>query len=180
MADESTDTSNNEVVICIRCVSKHFKVHEEFMGLYFVELMKAHTLIAVIKDVLQRLNLSLPKLRGQCYDGAATMAEYKSAVAQQLLREEPKVLYTHCYRHALNLACVNTIKQIKLLKGALDTTYELVKLIKHFPQREACFARLKADLAPSTPGTKHTWSTSTMSYPLESQIGSPSKYLRQL
>ena len=152
MADETTDTSNHEqVVICIRWVSKNFEVHEEFMGLYnyiyififFVKLIKADSLIAVIKDVLQRLNLSLAKLRGQCYDGAATMAEYKSGVAQQLVQEKRKVLYTHCYGHALNLAWADTIKQIKLLKDALDTTYGLFKLIKYSPQREACFARLK-------------------------------------
>ena len=155
MADETTDTSNHEqVVICLHWVSNDFEVHKEFMGLYFVELIKADTLTAVIKDVLQRLNLSLSKLRGQCYDGAATMAGYKSGVAQQLLQEETKVLYTHCYGHALNLACADTIKQVKLLKDALDTAYELVKLIKYSPQREACFARLKADLAPITPGVR--------------------------
>ena len=40
------------------------------------------------------------------------------------------------------------------MKDALDTAYELVKLIKYSPQREACFARLKADLAPITPGVR--------------------------
>ena len=91
MADETTDTSNHEqVVICLRWVSNDFEVHEVFMGLYFVESIKADTLTAVIKDVLQRLNLSLSKLRGQYYDGAATMAGYKSGIAHSCYRKSQK------------------------------------------------------------------------------------------
>ena len=84
------------------------------------------------------------------------MAGYKSGVtvAQQLLQEEPNAHYTHCYGHALNLTCTDTIKKVNLLKDALDIAYELVKLIKYSPQTEACFAHLKADLAPSTSGVR--------------------------
>ena len=56
MADETTDMSNREqVVLCIRWVT--VEVHEDFIGLYVVEAIDAKTLILVIKDVLQRLNL---------------------------------------------------------------------------------------------------------------------------
>ncbi len=118
---------------------------------------------SLIKDILQRFNLSPSKIRGQCYDGTATMAGFKSGVATRLLQEEPKALYTHCYGHAQNLACGDMIKQIKLLKGTLDTTYDLIKLIKYSPQIEVHFACLKAELAPGTPGVR------TLSYPLDSQ-----------
>ena len=58
MADETTDMSNREqVVLCIRWVTENFEVHEDFIGLYVVEAIDAKTLILVIKDVLQRLNL---------------------------------------------------------------------------------------------------------------------------
>lgn len=43
--------------------------------------------MAVIKDVLLRLNLTLTKVRGQCYDGAANMAGPRSGVAKQLRNE---------------------------------------------------------------------------------------------
>ena len=62
MADETTDMSNREqVVLCIRWVTENFEVREEFIGLYVVEAKNAKTRILVIKDVLQRLNLSLKK-----------------------------------------------------------------------------------------------------------------------
>ena len=65
MADETTDAANHEqVVICIRWVNDDFEVHEEFIGLYKVDSIDAVTLVKVIKDVLQRLNLSLNKMKG--------------------------------------------------------------------------------------------------------------------
>ena len=79
-------------------------------------------------------------LRETSYDGAATMAGLKSGV-KQLLDEEPRAIYTHCYGHALNLACGDAVKNCKLMKDALKTTREITKLIKKSPRRDACFER---------------------------------------
>ena len=48
----------------------------------------------------------LIKIRGQCYDGAAAMVGTRSGVAELVLTEEARAIYTHCYGHELNLACV--------------------------------------------------------------------------
>ena len=41
--------------------------HEEFIGLYQVESTRATVLVGVVHDVLQRMILSITKIRGQCY-----------------------------------------------------------------------------------------------------------------
>ena len=41
-------------------------------------------LIAVIHDVLQRLNISVSKLRGQCYDGGSAMSRSRGGGATKL------------------------------------------------------------------------------------------------
>ena len=134
MADETTDISNREqVVICLRWVDNSLDVHEEFVGLHMVDSIDASTLVAVTKDALLRFNLSLKRVRGQCYDGAASMAGAKTGVATQLMAEEPKAVYTHCYGHALNLACGDTVKRCKLMRDTLDVTYEITKLVKKSP-----------------------------------------------
>ena len=108
MMDETTDVSNCEqVVVYLQWVSEDFEVNEEFMGLYSI---KAEILFSAIKDILLRFN-ALSNIRRQCYDAASAMAGYKSGVATRLLQEQPKALYSHCYGHALNLACGDTIKQ---------------------------------------------------------------------
>ena len=96
--------------------------------MYHVDAIDTATLFSVIKDVLTRMNIPLNKVRGQCYDGASSMSGAKSGVAKRLLEEEPRAIFTHCYGHALNLACSDTIKQSKIMKDALDYSYEICKL----------------------------------------------------
>ena len=86
MADECTDVSNKEqLAICLRHVDDYLVAHEEFIGFYHIPNIFSDTIVSVIKDVQLRMNLSLFKCRGQCYDGAGTMAGCRNGVAAQLL-----------------------------------------------------------------------------------------------
>ena len=156
MADEATDSSNKEqVTLTIRWVTVEFDVHEKFLGLYQVDSMDAATLTSVIKDTFIRMNLSISRLRGQCYNGASTMSGAKSGIAKQICDLEPRAVFTHCYGHSLNLAASDSIKNSKLMKNALGTTHEITKLIKYSPRRDAIFLRLKDTLpSSSAPGIR--------------------------
>ena len=56
MIDETTDSSNSEqLVIVIRWVNDDLSIHEEFIGLYKTDSIKAKSLVAIIKDTLLRL-----------------------------------------------------------------------------------------------------------------------------
>lgn len=66
------------------------------------------------------------------------MSGLHSGVAKRILDEEPRAVFTQCYGHALNLAASDTtVKNCKVLKSALETTHEIVKLVKFSPRREA-------------------------------------------
>lgn len=144
MMDETTDAANKEqVTIVFRLVTNDFEVHEEFLGLYEVSSIDASTLVKVMKDCLCRMNIPISRIRGQCYDGASTMRGAKSGVAKIIKDEEPRALYTHCYGHSINLAVNDAIKQLRPIKGALETAYEITKLIKYSPRREGIFEQLK-------------------------------------
>ena len=153
MADEVTDSSNKEqVVICFRTVDEHFEAHEEFVGLYQVDSIVSSSIVEVLKDAILRLNLAMSSCRGQCYDGAANMAGIRNGVAVQMCAEEPRATYTHCYGHALNLAASDTVKKNKILRDVLDTVFEITKLLKFSPKRDALFTKLKQEITPGTPG----------------------------
>lgn len=153
MADEVTDASNKEqVIVCFRTVDETFEPHEHFVGIHAVECIKADILVGVLKDTMLRMNLRMSDCRGQCYDGAANMCGSKSGVAIQLRSEEPRATFIHCYGHALNLAAGETVKKNRVLRDTLDTTFEISKLIKFSPRRDAIFERLKAEISPGTPG----------------------------
>ena len=89
------------------------------------------------------MNLSMFKLRGQCYDVASTMRGARSGVTKRILDEEPRAVYTHCYGHSINLAASDAVKQTKVMRDALDMTHEITKLIKYSPRQEAIFRDLK-------------------------------------
>ena len=146
--DETTDSSNMEqVTLVIRHVTEELQVHEEFLGLYAVDSTDATTLVSVVKDaIMVRMNLPMSKLRGQCYDGASVMSGIRSGVAKQIADIEPRAIFTHCYGHALNLAVADTVKQSKVMRNALETTYEIIKLIKYSPKREAILKKIKTNL----------------------------------
>ena len=78
------------------------------------------------------------------------MAGAKSGVSTIYPTEEPRALYTHCYAHSLNLACADTMKQ----RDAVDTTFELTKLVKKSPKRDARLQQLKAEAAIELPGIR--------------------------
>ena len=140
MADKVTDSSKREqLIICLRWINYHLAAHEEFIGLYSVDKIDAATLVHIIKDTLIHLNLKLEDCRGQCYDGAANMCGIRSGVATQLSAKEPRALFTHYYGHSLGLAACDSIKNSKIVKNALDVTYEVCKLLKYSPCRASLF-----------------------------------------
>ena len=132
-------------------MDENFEVQEEFVGLFEVASTGAEIIYAAITDVFLRLNLAISKVRGQCYDGAATMSGSKSGVVTRMCAAEPRAVFTHCYGHSLNLACGDAIKHCKLMRDALDTSYKIIKLIKKSSAREAIFKKLKAEMDTDSP-----------------------------
>ena len=153
MADETTDCSNKEqVVLVFRWVGEELEPHEDFIGLHLTDSITATALVAIIKDVIIRMNIKLKHCHGQCYDGASTMSGRKKGVAKIIATKEPRAIYTHCYGYSLNLAVGDTIRQNDLMKSSLDVMAEISKLIKKSPKRDALFQKLKTELTPDTPG----------------------------
>ncbi len=138
----------------VRWVDDDLQSNEEFLGLYQLPNIEASTLISMVKDCLIRFNLSIAKIRGQCYDGASNMSGKRTGVAKKISDEEPRALFMHCYGHSLSLAAADTIKKCRLLKSVLETSYEIIKLVKFSPRREALLDRIKSRFPDSSPGIR--------------------------
>ena len=114
MADEYTDQSNREqLAICIRWLNEE-REPQDVIGLYKIDDISNRTIMAVTKDTLIPMNLSISKCCVQCYNGASNMRGSKAGVAKKLLNDEPRALFIHCYGHALNLAAGDSIKKCKV------------------------------------------------------------------
>ena len=153
MVGECVDISNNEqLAVCFRYVDPTLAVHEEFMGLYQCPDITANTLVTILQDILLRFNLDISRCRGQCYDGGSNMAGCRNGVKTQILRKEPRALFTHCYGHSLSLSVGDAIKLIPLLRNTMDTVHEISKMLQYSPKRSSLFKHIKCDISPDTMG----------------------------
>lgn len=102
------------------------------------------------------MGLKLQDARGQCYDGASSMAGKKKGVATVIKNINGKCLYTHCYGHALNLAVGDSIRNVKLLSDTFGTIKEVCNLIKKSPKRETHLKELR-DLSENENRSVHAF-----------------------
>ena len=57
--------------------------------------------------------------------------------------------------HILNLAAYDMVKQSKIMKDSLDTTFGILKLVEFSPNNDSRFEKLKQELAPMySPGLR--------------------------
>ena len=147
LADEATDVSNTQqLVICVRWVTEGLIIKEDFIGLMSLHKASAQKIAAATKNMILRMGLSIEDAKAQCYDGYSTMTRVRNEVATIIKKDNPKCLLTHCYCHALNLAVGGTVKNVPLLKETLEDAYELTKLIKYSPKRQAALKNIQKQL----------------------------------
>ena len=85
------------------------------------------------------------------------MSGCTSGTAKQIFEVEPREVLTYCYMYglALNLVASDALKQCKVMRDALDTIQEIIKLIKYLPGREEIFQTLKENSpAETSPGIR--------------------------
>ena len=147
ICDEYTDISNHEqLTFCLRWVDSNMAANEDFIGFYEVPNIKSETIFTAINDILARLGMSLDDCRGQCYDGASNMFGKNSGVAQKIIAIQPKAAATHCYAHSLSLGVKDMVCNCKCLSDTLDTSREIIKLIKYSPLRQNLLGEIKNNL----------------------------------
>ena len=142
MCDEYTDVANKEQLsFCLRWIDENLWVREHFLGYYELPNIKSDTIAAVIRDCLIRFELPIQNLRGQTYDGASNMMGKRSGVAQQILKDQPKALVTHCHGHSLSLAIKDANKPCSILNEVMGSVGEIVVLISFRPNVRECLGQ---------------------------------------
>ena len=101
--------------ICIRSVSENFTIYKDFLGLYAVDATVSKSLFYAICDVLIRCGLDKKMVRGEIYDGAASMSGHLSRVAKLFKDDVNEAIFMHCYSHRLNLVLQDACKQVRCM-----------------------------------------------------------------
>ena len=70
MVDGAAHFANiSQLTLCIHWVDDNLDCQEDFIGLHSLDVVNADTIVAVIKDVILRMDFNLKNWGGQCYDG---------------------------------------------------------------------------------------------------------------
>lgn len=105
LADETADVSGIEQVsLCVRYVElSTLELHEDFLQFVPAVDMTGKGLAKLIIDNLQNFGIDTTYLRGQGYDGAASMSGKFNGVQAHIKDTHPLAIYVHCSAHVLNL-----------------------------------------------------------------------------
>ena len=66
-------------------------------------------------------------------------------VATTILKKNPAALPVHCLAHSLNMCLLVAVRQVQLLRDALDVVKEMCQLIKFSPKQSHLFSEKLAE-----------------------------------
>lgn len=138
LADESTDISGKEILtLCARYVDESNPscvIKEDFLDFIEVENLSGASIAQVILSNLRKLGIDVSYLRGQGYDGAASMSGKLNGVQAKVRENHPTALYVHCCNHALNLVLSKSCS-IPSIRNSLALVQEIVTFFRASAKR---------------------------------------------
>ena len=67
------------------------------------------------------------------------------------LSKYPKPFFKHCFGCALNLAVGDMVKNVRIMKDSMDTTYKIFSLIKRSPKLDGVLQKIQKDISLEYP-----------------------------
>jgi len=106
--------------VCVR-YPKNLKVEERFVGFFYVsQSQNADSLIGVLLQFLNSLNLDKINIIGQSYDGVSMMLGHTGGVQTKLKEIHLKAVYVHCMAHKLNLVVIDMCTHLKVRLNIME------------------------------------------------------------
>lgn len=122
--DETTDIAMQEQMsLCIRIFNTQtMHIEELFLQFYTIHDLTGEGLANSLLKAVTELGLDSMKIRGQGYDGVASMSGNFNGVKTHILNKYPLAKYVHCTAHVLNLAISDSCKmrEIKHCMGIIS------------------------------------------------------------
>ncbi|XP_041372811.1 52 kDa repressor of the inhibitor of the protein kinase-like [Gigantopelta aegis] len=141
MADEVTAHNKEQLSICLRFVDNENNVCVEFLGFVSVIRITGKALACTLLTTLRNAGLPVENLRGQGYDGAASMSSNTVGVQARIRKEAPLAVYTHCSSHCLNLVLAHA-SALTPVRNMLDKLKETSLFFNSSPKCEALLSSI--------------------------------------
>ena len=135
LADETADIAGLEQLsLCARYVSHDLQIHEDFLQFVEVHDVTGNGLANSIIAGLTLFGVDVSFLRGQGYDGAASMTGKFRGAQAVIQQTNPLAIYSHYAAHNFNLV-VSDACGVPLVRNSLGTM-ETVRTFFNTPKRK--------------------------------------------
>ena len=129
ISHEASDASNKEQFsFCLGYVNDDGGICENFLK--FIHCKSGLTgkdLYNEVTEALSSFGLAVQNYRGQGYDGAGALSDHVNGLSALILKENSKILYTHCASQRLNLVIATSCKT-----SSVRNLMDVIKDISHF------------------------------------------------
>ena len=95
--------------------------------------------------MLHKHDLQLENIRGQGYDGAASMSGQYSGLQSRIAAENEKAIYVHCHAHILNLVLVDACSKNPITRDFFGTVQSLYEFFCSSSKRHAIFMKAQEE-----------------------------------
>ncbi|KAI6651149.1 Zinc finger MYM-type protein 1-like [Oopsacas minuta] len=129
----------DQLSIVVRYVNINGEIIESLLDLIEVANCTAVGLVTTIVEVFSKHGLLIESLRGQGYDGCATMAGRYNGVQNLIKVKNPKAYFVHCYVHRLNLVIIDTCKRNVITRNFFGIMQKLYAFIEGSTKRHGLF-----------------------------------------
>ena len=122
-------------------------IREEFFDFVHLERTTGAAISNKIVEILQENGLSIDNIRGQAYDGAASMASEKQGCQGRIKELNKLAVYTHCKSHVLNLSIAHACK-LPLVRNMIDGINSTFIFFDSSPKRQRYFEHVLSQQEP--------------------------------
>ena len=137
--DESTDISGlSQLLVFIRFIHNE-KIIEQFLCCQ--EMLMRTTgkdIFKIVDGFMKENNLIWTSCVGICTDGAPSMVSSKEGFTALAIKENEKIIFTHCFLHRENLVTKTIGNE---LKEVMDQVVQMVNYIKRRPLQSRLLAK---------------------------------------
>ncbi|XP_060845979.1 zinc finger MYM-type protein 1-like [Rhopalosiphum padi] len=154
LADETADISGIEQFsLCVRYFEfSSMQMREDFLTFVPVTDVTGMGLANTLLNTLDKLGIDLKYLRGQGFDGAATMSGCFNGVQSHVTKKYPLAHYIHCTSHCLNLAISDTCN-VQSIRNCTGTIQKVCVFFK-YPKRQNVMLESIKRVCPESQITK--------------------------
>ena len=144
--DTTPDASKkDQLSMIIRFVKEEGDVIEALLDMSHAEHADGESLYNQLCSLLNKYDLSMSKLRGQGYDGCATMAGQYRGLQARVKEHCSEAHFVHCYAHRLNLVVVDTCSHNVTARNFFGVAQKLYDFIEHSTKRHGLFKEIQKD-----------------------------------